>query len=89
MKGNVAMWMRSPGLGKTELSGHFEKLERKEDWLILHMRITDPVKWHVRAAMDFKDVMRCAIIIIKHFFLGSFFFVLFKNTDKRETLEDF
>ena len=83
------MWMRSPGLGKTELKGHIESLERKGGTLIAHLKITEPVKWHVRAAMDFKDLKKITKLIFKSIFCGSIPYVLLRGTNDRDKLDEF
>lgn len=54
------MRMRSTGLGKTELEGDIAKLEVVDDLLILHVHTTKPVRWHVRTAIQHKDILRLA-----------------------------
>jgi hypothetical protein len=56
------MLFRSTGLGKTQLIGQVVELKRQGDFLIMHVDVTDPVKWRIRAAMSFRDlakVMAC------------------------------
>ena len=56
------MLFRSTGLGKTQLTGQVVELKRQGDFLIMHVDVTDPVKWRIRAAMSFRDlakVMAC------------------------------
>jgi hypothetical protein len=50
------MRMRSTGLGKTELVGNITEFTRTGNYLILHLTTTDPVRWHVRSAMNIKDL---------------------------------
>ena len=50
------MRFRSTGLGKTELQAHPLGLEPVDDLLILHVQTTSPVRWHIRAALQRKDV---------------------------------
>jgi len=83
------MWMRSPGLGKTELYGHIEAIGRQDGWLIAQMKITDPVKWRVRVAMDFWDVMALTKIVFKSVFFGVVPWVLLKRLNDRDKLEDY
>ena len=52
------MRMRSTGLGKTELQGDIANLEPRESLLILNVHTTSPVQWHVRAAMQRKDLIK-------------------------------
>jgi hypothetical protein len=54
------MLFRSTGLGKTELVAEVDKVERitrNGDYLILHVATIEPVKWKIRAAMEYKDVL--------------------------------
>jgi len=63
------MFFRSTGLGKTELTAHIDEaggIIRKGDYLILHVATTDPVRWKIRAAINYKDflaVVRSALKI--------------------------
>jgi hypothetical protein len=80
------MRMRSTGLGKTELLGEFENLEKKGDYLILHVKTTEPVRWHVRTAISPRDLLK----VIKMMISGKVIkFLLFgpKNTDEHEPLD--
>lgn len=52
------MRMRSTGLGKTELVGQLDEMTRSGDYLILSVRTTAPVKWHVRTAISRKDAIQ-------------------------------
>jgi len=54
------MLFRSTGLGKTELVAEVDKVERitrSGDYLILHIATIEPVKWKIRAALEYKDVL--------------------------------
>ena len=54
------MLFRSTGLGKTELVAEIDKTERitrNGDYLVLHVATTEPVKWKIRAALEYKDVL--------------------------------
>ncbi|MBI4317704.1 MAG: hypothetical protein HY675_04370 [Chloroflexi bacterium] len=51
------MRIRSTGLGKTELVGEIESIQRKGDYLIVSMRTVQPVRWHVRVALTPKDLL--------------------------------
>jgi len=68
--------MRSTGLGKTELKGDISSLEPREGLLILHVKTTSPVQWHVRAGMQRKDVLKMMTSIfnfkVLKFMLGIF-----------------
>ena len=68
------MLFRSTGLGDTELVGTVQSLESKKDYLIMHVDVTDPVKWKVRAALTFGDLLtvglKCLTFKIIFFFLS-------------------
>ena len=65
--------MRSTGLGKTELIGGIDDLTRLGDYLILHMRTTDPVRWHVRTAISIGDLTKIIRLLLKP---GNLLFIL-------------
>ena len=51
------MRFRSTGLGKTELKGRMSDLAPVgEDLLVYHIQTYEPVKWHLKAAMERRDV---------------------------------
>jgi hypothetical protein len=53
------MLFRSTGLGKTELVAQIDKAEgitRKGDYLVLHVVTLEPVRWKIRAAINYKDL---------------------------------
>ena len=52
------MRFRSTGLGKTELQAEPMGLEPSDDLLILHVQTTDPVRWHIRAGLQRKDMFK-------------------------------
>jgi hypothetical protein len=51
------MLTRSTGLGRTELVGDIKNLDVKGDYIIIHCKTTDPVKWQVRVALNFTDLL--------------------------------
>ena len=54
------MLFKSTGLGKTELVAEVDKVERitrNGDYLVLHIATIEPVKWKIRAALEYKDVL--------------------------------
>jgi hypothetical protein len=59
------MKLRSTGLGETVLQGKLEKITQVQDYLVLHVQTIDPVQWHVRAAMDYNDLLTMVKLIIK------------------------
>ena len=52
------MLFRSTGLGKTELTGKIDTVKRQGDYLIMYLDVTDPVKWRIRVAMGFSDLIK-------------------------------
>lgn len=52
------MLFRSTGLGKTELSGKIDTVQRQGDYLVMYVDVTDPVKWRIRVALEFKDLTK-------------------------------
>ncbi len=59
------MQFRSTGLGKTELTGHISGLERQGDYLIMHVDVTDPVKWRIRGGLAFRDLLTLLKVMMK------------------------
>ncbi len=51
------MRTRSTGLGSTELTQEFEKMEPQQDYLIIRMQTVEPVQWKVRVAATHLDVL--------------------------------
>lgn len=51
------MLVRSTGLGRTELEGDMKSVEIKGDYIIFIMKTTEPVKWKVRTAAHFSDLL--------------------------------
>ena len=54
------MLFRSTGLGKIELVGKFAGLQRAGDYIVLNVDVVDPVRWRIRAAMSFGDLVAVA-----------------------------
>ncbi|MFH1775761.1 MAG: hypothetical protein ABH839_03835 [Chloroflexota bacterium] len=52
------MRFRSTGLGKTELEATPKSLEVAGGLLILHVQTTTPVRWHIRAGIQRKDLFK-------------------------------
>ncbi len=50
------MLMRSTGLGKTELKGKIVGLIRQQEYLVLQVETTEPVKWKIRVAIAKPDI---------------------------------
>ena len=83
------MRQRSVGLGKTELEGHFESIEKKGDFLIVHMQITNPVRWHVRAAVSYGDMLALIKVLGKEFFNGTIPYIFLRGAKSEEKPPDF
>ncbi len=82
------MKMRSTGLGETVLVGNLDKITRVEDYLVLHVQTIDPVQWHVRAAINYDDLL----LLIKLIFKGpviKFLFSCFKNRKNLKDTDEF
>ena len=82
------MKMRSTGLGETVLEGELDKITRKDDYLILHVNTTEPVQWHVRAAIDYNDLFTLVKMIFKGPVL-KFLFLGIKNWRNPRHTDDF
>jgi len=82
------MKMRSTGLGETVLEGELDKITRKDDYLILHINTIEPVQWHVRAAIDFNDLLTLIKLILKGPVL-KFLFTGIKNWKNPRHTDDF
>jgi hypothetical protein len=59
------MKMRSTGLGETVLIGELDRITQVQDYLVLHVNTLEPVQWHVRAAMDYNDLLTLIKLILK------------------------
>lgn len=68
------MLFRSTGLGKTELVGRIAEMQRQGDYLIMHVDVVEPVKWRIRVALSFRDLVKvigaCAKAAIISFVLS-------------------
>ena len=80
------MRLRSTGLGKTELRGDIASLEPRKGLLILHVKTTSPVQWHVRAGMQRDDVFKLVKSAISFKVIG---FLLGITTGKPAEPDDF
>ena len=82
------MKLRSTGLGETVLEAKIGSITKKDDYLILHVNTTEPVQWHVRAALEYSDILT----MIKWIFKGPVFKFLFlgiKNWRHPRDTDDF
>lgn len=75
------MRMRSTGLGRTELVGQFDGILRNGDYLVLSVRTTSPVKWHVRTALSRKDAIEMLKLVLSPNVLLYFISSLLKRDE--------
>jgi hypothetical protein len=59
------MRMRSTGLGTTELVGEINTVTQAGDFLVLHVGTIEPVRWHVRAAMSSREMLKIFWLMLK------------------------
>ena len=64
------MLFRSTGLGKTELVGRVDDMQRQGDYLIMYVDVIEPVKWRIRAAESFRDLVKVVRSCAKAAILG-------------------
>ena len=82
------MKMRSTGLGETVLVGELDKITLKDDYLVMHVNTLEPVQWHVRAAIDYKDLVTLIKLILKGPVL-KFLLLGIKNWKNPRQTDDF
>ena len=66
------MRVRSTGLGRTEMVLKQESLTTRDGYLLLSLRSTEPVRWHVRILIERRDIGQLLLSALK----GSLFFWL-------------
>ena len=59
------MLMRSTGLGKTELKGKVDCMERQGDYIIMYVDVIDPVKWRLRVGLNIRDLAKVTACMAK------------------------
>jgi hypothetical protein len=59
------MRIHSTGLGKGELIASQDKLIVRDGYLVLSVRSTAPVHWHIRVLMERRDVWRFLLAAFK------------------------
>ena len=82
------MKMRSTGLGETVLLGEMNKITQVQDYLVLHVNTLEPVQWHVRASMDYNDLLTLIKLILKGPVI-KFLFSSFINRKNIRHTDDF
>jgi hypothetical protein len=64
------MLFRSTGLGKTELVGRIDDLQRQGDYLVMYVDVVEPVKWRIRASLNFGDLAKVMACMAKRSIIG-------------------
>jgi len=50
------MLFRSTGLGKRELVAEIVAVKRQDDYLIMEVKTSEPVRWMIRGGVTWKDL---------------------------------
>jgi hypothetical protein len=79
------MRVRSTGLGNSVMEARIDTIEKKKGHLILHIRSSKPVKWHIRGAVDYRELLSIILMLIKQ---GAVQYLLFGWSRKKESLAD-
>ena len=83
------MRFRSAGHGQTELKGRISDMSPVgEDLLVLHIETHDPVEWHLRAAMERKDIPKVLIGMLKPSILVHIIRTFFYTKKNPREIED-
>jgi len=80
------MRVRSTGLGTTELQCDLENAYTKEGYLVMEVKSTDPVVWHIRVAVTYKEVLSSMWRLM---WRGGLKYVLFGWAFKMGPLKDY
>ncbi len=85
------MRFRSSGLGEDkELIGYISELSPVgEDLLVLHIQTTEPVKWHLRAGIQFSDIPKVVKSLLKLSVILLMLRVIFYTNKKSKEPKDF
>jgi hypothetical protein len=76
------MRFRSTGLGKTELQATPKSLEAADGLLILHVQTTSPVRWHIRAGIQRKDLLNLVRMVFSPGLVKYLFSSLIRGNSK-------
>ena len=52
------------------MTGHIAGLERQGDYLIMHVDVTDPVKWRIRGGLAMADLWKLLSVMLKAAIIG-------------------
>ncbi len=84
------MRFKSSGLGKQELKGNIAGLSPVgDDLLVMHIETYEPVKWHLRAGLEFKDVPKLLKGLLKPSVLSLVIRAMFYIKKNPREPEDF
>ncbi len=82
------MRMRSTGLGKTELCGQIDGLDCRGEEIILSVRTTAPVKWHIRTVLSPLDLVKILGCALKPRFLFQIVGILLRSIFNRGNVKE-
>jgi len=54
------MRVRSTGLGNTEMVANIDSIKRLDGHLLMTMASTSPVRWRIRIALNYRDIIGIA-----------------------------
>lgn len=80
------MRVRSTGLGTTELQCDLQSAYTREGYLVMEVKSTDPVVWHIRVAVTYKEVLSSMWRLM---WRGGLKYVMFGWAFKMGPLEDY
>ena len=75
------MRMKSTGLGRMELLGRCEEITANGDYLVLSVRTTEPVRWHLRTALSRTDAYAILKLMLRPTILRFILAWIFKRED--------
>jgi len=52
------MRVRSTGLGNTQMVAHIDSIKSLEGSLLMTLVSTEPVRWRIRIALNYRDILR-------------------------------
>lgn len=83
------MRFRSAGLGQMELKGRISDMSPVgEDLLVLHIETHEPVEWHLKAAMERKDIPKIVKGMLKPSIISYIIRTLFYVKKNPKELKD-
>lgn len=82
----MGMRVRSTGLGTTELHCDLDSAYTKEGYLVMDVKSTEPVVWHIRVAVTYKEVWSSIWRLVLK---GAVKYMLFGWAFKRGALNEY